>query len=280
MFFGIAVPNFGNCCGSARKLADLAVDAENSGWDGFFVFDHIQYTFNDPSPLVDPWIALAAVAVGTKRIRIGPLVTPVARRRPWKLAREATSIDHLSNGRLTVGVGLGDPVDVEFQPFGEEAEDKVRGAKLDEGLQILAGLWGGKSFNFHGKHYQLQNALFLPPPIQHPRVPIWVAGRWPRKAPFIRAARWDGVFPLGLARGSRLSPDEVREVMLFINRRRVGTSPYDVVATSGEEGRVDSLETLRAYAHAGATWWLQDLRKWRNTERELVNRIDEGPPRI
>lgn len=280
MHFGILVPNFGNCCGSPRELAELAVDAENSGWDGFFIFDHILYSNNEHVPLVDPWIALAAIAMNTKRMRIGPLVTPLARRRPWKLARETVSLDHLSNGRLTLGVGLGDPADVEFTSLGENGEDRTRAAKLDEGLEVLVGLWRGESFSYLGKHYEVRNVQFLPRPLQSPRIPIWVAGRWPRREPFLRAARWDGVLPLGLARGSKLSPDEIRKVFSFIRKRRADTSAYDLVATSGDNDHGNDNEMLRAYAAAGATWWMKDVRRWRNSREELGSRICKGPPRI
>jgi alkanesulfonate monooxygenase SsuD/methylene tetrahydromethanopterin reductase-like flavin-dependent oxidoreductase (luciferase family) len=280
LHFGILVPNFGNCCGSPRELAELAVEAENSGWDGFFIFDHILYSNNEHVPLVDPWIALAVIAMNTKRMRIGPLVTPLARRRPWKLARETVSIDHLSNGRLTLGVGLGDPADVEFTSLGENGEDRTRAAKLDEGLEVLVGAWQGESFSYLGKHYEVRNVQFQPRPLQSPRIPIWVAGRWPRREPFLRAARWDGVFPLGLTPGSKLNPDEIRKVLSFIRKHRADTFAYDIVATSGGNGQEDDNEMLHAYAAAGATWWMKDVRRWRNSREELGSRICKGPPRI
>ena len=280
MRFGILVPNFGNCCGSPRELAELAVEAEDSGWDGLFIFDHILYSNDERVPLVDPWIALAAIAMNTKRMRIGPLVTPIARRRPWKLARETVSIDQLSNGRLTLGVGLGDPTDVEFTSLGENGEDRMRAAKLEEGLEVLVGLWSGEPFSYLGKHYEVRNVQFLPRPLQSPRIPIWVAGRWPRRAPILRAARWDGVFPLGLARGSKLNPAEIRKVLCFIRNHRTATTPYDIVATSGANSQVDDSEMLRAYAAAGATWWMTDMRRWRNSREELRSQIRKGPPRF
>jgi len=278
--FGVLVPNFGNCCGSPRELAELAVEAENSGWDGFFIFDHILYSNEQHVPLADPWVALAAIAMNTKRMRIGPLVTPLPRRRPWKLARETVSIDHLSNGRLTFSVGLGDPADVEFTSLGENSEDRVRAEKLDEGLEVLTGLWSGEPFSYLGKHYRVRNVQFLPRPLQSPRIPIWVAGRWPRRTPFLRAARWDGVFPLGLARGSKLNPDEIRNVLSFIRNHRADQSPYDLVTTSGDSGQVVDNELLREYAAAGATWWMADLRRWCNSREELGIRIRKGPPRL
>jgi len=278
--FGVTVPNFGTCCGSPGELAELAVEAEDSGWEGFFIFDHILYSNDEHVPLVDPWVALAAIAMNTKRMRIGPLVTPLARRRPWKLARETVSIDHLSKGRLTLGVGLGDPADLDFTSLGEDGDDQVRAEKLDEGLEVLVGLWRGEPFSYVGKHYEVRNVQFLPQPLQSPRIPIWVAGRWPKRQPFLRAARWDGVFPLGLARGSKLNPEEIREILSFIRNHRADKSPYDVVATSGANGQGDDNEVLRAYAAAGATWWMEDMRNWRNSRQELERRIRKGPLRI
>jgi len=227
--------------------------------------------------VVDPWIALAAIALETKRIRIGTLVTPIARRRPWKLARETVSLDHLSEGRLTLGVGLGDPAELEFAHFGENSENQVRAKKLDEGLDILVGLWSGEEFNYDGKYFKVQGVQFLPRSFQSPRIPIWVAGRWPRRRPFLRAARWDGVFPLGLSVGSKLNPDELRTVVNFVRTHRTDTSPYDVVATSGANGNPDKA-ALSAYAAVGVTWWMEDMRRLRNSYDDLRSQIAKGPP--
>jgi alkanesulfonate monooxygenase SsuD/methylene tetrahydromethanopterin reductase-like flavin-dependent oxidoreductase (luciferase family) len=175
MQYGIYLPNFGDEI-SPRALADLACEAEQAGWDGFFLWDHILYSKTQKLRMVDPWIALAAMAMKTERIRLGTSVTPLPRRRPWKLARETVSLDHLSNGRLILSVGLGEPGDAEFGQFGEETDIKVRAAKLDVGLDVLAGLWRGKSFSYQGKYYQVQKTVFLPPPVQTPRIPVWVGG--------------------------------------------------------------------------------------------------------
>jgi alkanesulfonate monooxygenase SsuD/methylene tetrahydromethanopterin reductase-like flavin-dependent oxidoreductase (luciferase family) len=277
LHFGILVPNFGDCCGSARKLADLAVLGEGAGWDGFFVFDHILYSGGLEVPVVDPWVALAAIAVETNRIRIGTLSTPIARRRPWKLARETISVDHLSAGRLILGVALGDPVDLDFESFNEDTDDRVRARKLDEGLDILEGLWRGERFSYNGTYYRVREVRFLPRCLQSPRIPIWVSGRWPRKAPFLRAARWDGVFPLGLARGSKLGPDEVREVITFIKKQRPDISSYDVVATSGGDGQTPALDLLSAYETVGVSWWMQDMRRSCNSYEDLKTQIKKGP---
>ena len=172
MRFGLFIPIFGDYA-DARVLASLAREAETSGWEGFFLWDHV---FTDwPDRLIDPWVALTAIALNTEHIRLGTLVTPLPRRRPWKLARETVSVDHLSRGRLTLGVGLGVNIE-EFDYLGEPRDLKVRAAMLDEGLEILTGLWQGKAFHYTGKHYQIQEALFMPSPVQNPRIPIWVAG--------------------------------------------------------------------------------------------------------
>ena len=229
---------------------------------------------------MDPWVALAAIAVKTNRIRIGTLSTPIARRRPWKLARETVSVDYLSGGRLILGVALGDPVDLDFESFSEDRENKIRAKKLDEGLDILTSLWRGERFSYNGTYYRVREVRFLPRCLQYPRIPIWVSGRWPRKAPFLRAARWDGVFPLGLSRGSKLSPGEVREVITFIKKHRPDTSLYDVVATSGADGETLSPDLLSTYETVGVTWWMHDMRRSCNSQEELRTQIKKGPPRL
>src|SRR3990172_5166253 len=155
MHYGIYTPNYGAEM-SARALAELAREAEEAGWEGFFIWDHIQVSKSLRAPVLDPWVTLAAIAVNTKRIRLGAAITPVARRRPWKLARETVTLDHLSNGRLIFGVGLGYQSG-EFEDFGEEGDPKILAEKLDEGLDILAGLWSGEPFSYRGKHYQVND---------------------------------------------------------------------------------------------------------------------------
>ena len=164
MKFGIYLPNFGPY-GDAHVLADLARDAEYAGWDGFFLWDHIT---GWKLPFVDPWVALTAIALNTQRMRIGTTVTPLPRRRPWKLARETVSLDHLSGGRLTLGVGIGGG-EAEWDHLGEQPDLKVRGEMLDEALDILVGLWSGESFSYVGKYYQITEAHFLPYKLRDPR---------------------------------------------------------------------------------------------------------------
>ncbi len=156
MRYALYLPNYG-AEHSARGLAELAHEAEESGWDGFFLWDHVN-TGETAIAMLDVWVALAAMAMTTTRIRLGATVTPVPRRRPWKLARETVTLDHLSNGRLTLGVGLG--VTDDYEPFGEDCDGKARAAKLDEGLEILTGLWKGLPFEQHGQAYQVKNVTF------------------------------------------------------------------------------------------------------------------------
>jgi alkanesulfonate monooxygenase SsuD/methylene tetrahydromethanopterin reductase-like flavin-dependent oxidoreductase (luciferase family) len=282
MRFAINVPNFGDY-GDARVLAQIAREAEDAGWDGFFLWDHLQYF--DPSqrvPVADPWIALSAIATVTRSIRLGPMITPIARRRPWKLARETVSLDHLSGGRLTLGVGLGGPPESDFAAFGEEVDPRVRAEMLDEGLAVLTGLWRGEPFSHQGEHYQIRDALFLPPPLQQPRIPIWVGGFWPHRAPFRRAAHWDGVFPADAATSGQrtLTPDEIGQVTRYIARHRTTAEPFDVVITGETPGDepTRAVDIVAPYAAVGCTWWLEPLHGFRGPLDAMRDRIRQGPP--
>jgi len=280
--YGLYVPNFGESS-YARTLAELAYDAEEAGWDGFFLFDTIMYKKTLRAPLVDSFTALAAIAMNTRRIRIGTTVTPLARRRPWKVARETVSIDHLSNGRLILGVGLGDPPDAEFETFGEDSNNKVRAEKLDEGLDILVGLWSGEEFSYQGKHYRVDKAVFLPRPKQRPRIPIWVGGFWPNKPPFRCAARWDGVIPLKLGRTSdswRPEPEDLRPILTYLKKLGTTTTPFDITIIGfGQFENQAKIDRIRLYAAEGVTWWLENLSAYRDSPKEMRARIHQGPPR-
>lgn len=270
--------NYGKAI-SARALADLARLAEASGWDGFFLWDHILAGRTTRNPMVDPWVALAAMAMATERIRIGTMVTPIARRRPWKLARETVTLDHLSGGRLTLGVGLGIPPEAEFEAFGEESDLRIRARKLDEGLEILTGLWKGGKFSFEGEFYQLDEMYFRPAALQQPRIPIWVGGYWPIKAPFRRAARYDGVFPLKV--GGGMAPADLVDIRAFIAAQRGETRPLDIAmygTTPGDDPAAGSAK-LAPFAAAGLTWWLESLYLLRDDFDALQRRIRQGPPR-
>jgi len=285
MRFGVYLPNFGPY-GDARALAQLARDAEGAGWDGFFVWDHVA---GWSLPMVDPWVALAAIAVHTRTIRIGTTVTPIPRRRPWKLAREAVSVDHLSGGRLTLGVGIGGG-DPEWAHLGEEADPKTRGAMLDEALRVLIGLWSGEPFSFAGSYYHIENARFLPKPVQQPRIPIWVGGNWPNKPPFRRAAAWDGAFPLFSVEDNAQEMAHLAAAVRYLREHRTQDRPIDVVCmgVTSDAASKEAVELVEQRAEAGATWWLESLtpyRVGRGYDDEwpvaaMRERVLQGPPRL
>ncbi len=260
----------------ARLLADLAAEAEQAGWDGFFLWDAV---FARPArlPMVDPWVALTAIAMQTSRIRIGAMVTPLARRRPWQVARETASLDQLSQGRMIFGVGLGYQ-DLDFTAFGEEPDPRVRAEKLDEGLEIVTRLWSGRKVSFAGRHYQLRGAAFLPKPLQKPRIPVWVAGYWPNRRPFQRAARWDGLLP-GKVREQEFTMDDLRECLAYVHEQRTSSAPFDVAVygftpASGVKGA----RLVERWAQAGATWWREGIGDWLGSLRHVRARIRSGPP--
>jgi alkanesulfonate monooxygenase SsuD/methylene tetrahydromethanopterin reductase-like flavin-dependent oxidoreductase (luciferase family) len=275
MNYGIYMPNFGECA-SPNTLATLANEAELAGWDGFFLWDHI--LFAQALPLTDPWIALAAMALKTQHIRLGPLVTPIARYQPWKLARESVALDHLSAGRLVQGVGIGDDWWREYSSFGDLSNVRIHANMLDEGLEVLKGLWSGDSLSYKGRYYQVDNAQFLPPPIQKPHIPIWVAAIWPNKSPLRRAAHWNGVFPLQSE--VKMSPHDVRDMLSYIFNYRTKMDPFDVILDSQVSNeKKEELSIIADYAEAGATWWLVSFNH--NHSVEIVRkRILQGPPRI
>ncbi len=234
-------------------VADLAGRAEERGWQGFFVWDHVQYR-PPVERVADPWITLAAVAVATERLIIGPLVTPVPRRRPHQLARETVTLDRLSGGRLVLGVGNGSERTGEFDPdrFGEEGDARVRAGLLDAGLERLDAYWGGE---------------FVPPPVQTPRIPVWVAARWPHRRPLRRAARWDGLFPIDLPGPDALA--ELREETEAL--RGPGAGSFEVVVTNPPG------TDPQPWIQAGATWCLNGFGP-QPSRREVEDAIDAGPP--
>lgn len=280
MHYGLELPIGGAF--DPLTLAELASLAEGVGWDGVFLEDYIVY--HSALETYDPWVALATMALHTERIRLGTCVTPLSRRRPWKLARETVTIDHLSNGRLTLGVGLGDVGDAGFSKVGESTDAKERARRLDEALDVLAGLWSGKSFSYDGKYYRVENVTFLPRPVQNPRIPIWVGGGWPLKGPMLRAARWDGVIPYKQTNGERawhdMTPNDVRTLKAFIKDNRSALTPFDI-AIGGRRRGPDwdkERELIKSIAEAGGTWWME----WIPPNKPDIMRacIERGPLRI
>ncbi len=229
-------------------MAELAATAEARGWDGFFVWDHVAYR-PPVRAVADPWVSLSAIAVATESIRIGPLVTPLARRRAVKVARETVTLDHLSKGRLTLGVGLGSDRTGELERFGEVTEPRRRAVLLDEALQALAGFWGGE---------------LEPLPVQRPRIPVWVASRWPNRRPVRRAIRWDGLFPIEVP-----SPEDLAALAGEIRGQR-GDDPFDLVV------EVEGGAELDGWEQAGATWILNAFGP-EPRRAEVLETIEAGP---
>jgi alkanesulfonate monooxygenase SsuD/methylene tetrahydromethanopterin reductase-like flavin-dependent oxidoreductase (luciferase family) len=268
---GIFFPLFDELADPAVAVR-LSAEAEEAGWDGVFVWDHVRWR----EPVVDvadPWITLAAMAAATERIRLGPMVTPLARRRPVKLARETATLDRLSGGRLTFGVGLGsDSFGSELSITGEELDDRRRAAMLDESLGILAAAWTGEPVRHRGEHYTVDGMRFLPRPLQRPGVPVWVAGYYGKPRPLRRAARYQGFFPVNLEH-----PDQLAEIVSEITalRAKAGAEaePYDIVAALAPG------TDPAPYAAAGATWCLVEF-PWDALSVEQVRAvIRDGPGR-
>jgi alkanesulfonate monooxygenase SsuD/methylene tetrahydromethanopterin reductase-like flavin-dependent oxidoreductase (luciferase family) len=243
---GLYAPNFG-AFADPRGLARLGAEAEAAGWEGLFVWDHTVRSEGD-FDVADPWVALAAVAVATGRIALGPLVTPLPRRRPWNVAKAAVTLDHLSGGRVVLGVGLGSPRGPEFGPFGEETDLPTRGDLLDEGLAIVRAAWSGEPVHHRGAHLRVDGIRFLPRPVRPAGIPLWAATESTSGRAVRRAASCDGVFPIGVA------PERLAELLDTVAAHRPGgdMTGYDVVTTSAEDD-------LGRWVGSGATWWLRRL---------------------
>ncbi len=280
MKYGFVYPG-----GEALDAAECAQAAEAAGWDGFFVWE--------PVWGVDAWVSLSAAAMRTHRIRLGTMITPLSRMRPWKLASETATVERLSNGRVILSVGLG-AIDSGFVNFGEETDRKTRAELLDEGLEILTGLWRGQPFSFSGKHYHLTPTEFSPPrpPIQTPRIPIWVVGLWPSQKSMGRAIRYDGLLPyIRKPNGdpAELTPENIRPIKAYLDEHRSSPGPYDIVIEAPQTPiatRPETPEKIAALEHAGATWWLESM--WTeaetmfdpNTQKRIIDRVNLGPPRV
>jgi alkanesulfonate monooxygenase SsuD/methylene tetrahydromethanopterin reductase-like flavin-dependent oxidoreductase (luciferase family) len=265
------------------KAIEFAILAEKAKWDAFFVWE--------PTYGIDAWMTLAAIAVKTKEIRLGTLLSPPSRMRPWKLASEVITLDVLSKGRTTLCVGLG-AIDTGFDELGEETDRKIRAELLDESLDIMNGLWRWDLTNYKGIHYRIENlkkSEFFkrhPPPnsIQNPGIPIWVVGAWAYDKSMQRALKYDGLIPtIKNKRGKFevVTPEHIREMRDYIKKNRTLTSPFDIIIEG--ETPCDDLEKtesiIKPYAEAGATWWIES--NWSTPDLDkLKARIKEGPPRL
>lgn len=261
--------------GEPATIADLAREVEEAGWDGAFYWDGICIGAFDT---FDPWVVMAAMAVRTSRVRIGAMLTPPARRRPWKLARETMTLDHLSGGRLVLPVGLGATDDGGFSKVGEPTDKRVRAQLFDESLEILTGLWSGEPFSYGGEHYEVREMTFLPKPVQSPRIPIWVVGAWPSRKSMNRALRYDGL--LAYTTRGEVTPGDIREMKRYAGENREEGTPFDVVVegeTPGDDPE-RAREIVHPYSEAGATWWIESPWTPPNDPDALRERVRQGPP--
>lgn len=273
MKYGIALPYT-----TPRTVAKLSRLAEESGWDGVFLGDAIWCE--------DPMIGLAAAAMTTTRIRLGTMITPVPLRIPWKLASESLALDHLSDGRLILGLGAG-AVWMGWRAFPDEVTDKKsRAEMLDETIDILTLLYQRKQFDYDGRHYhlkltQLDTMHYPPKPVQQPRIPLWCVGLWPGKKSMQRVLKCDGVVVEKRSKDNKpedVTPDDIREIKAYIDSNRTHSTPFDIVMNGNvsDLDRPQLQDKLLPLIGAGATWWIDGL--FDATEEKAVERIRRGPP--
>ena len=280
MRYGFILPG-----GDVWTIPEMAVEAEAAGWDGVFIPDCISIDTPGypPGPVYDPWILLALMAVRTERVILGPMLAAISRRRPWKLARETMTLDHLSGGRIVLPVGLGAAADdAGFYKVGEEMTARGRAQLLDECLDILNGAWSGELFAHEGERYHVQSMKLLPPSVQRPRIPVWVVGAWSRQKSMQRVVRWDGIIPQKMDGGDNpMTPDDIRAIKAYVEANRTLTTPFDITwegETPGDDPE-RAAAMVRPWIEAGITWWMEA--RWGNTSLEEVRtRIRQGPPRI
>jgi len=270
MRHGLYVAPFGELA-DVGALAEVAAQAQDAGWDGFFVWDHVM-TY-DGIDVADPWIALTAVALAADRLRLGAMVTPLARRRPWDVARQVAVLDRLSGGRMVFGAGLGGDSRRELSAFGEERDARARAALLDEALELVVALWSGEPVTREGAAFALDRAQVRPTPLQQPRPPVWLGCVWPHRRPLARAARYDGVFPV--SHRESLRGEDLRAILDTVAEHRPqGAGPFDLVVVNHERPDAERLAELSA---AGATWWLQGFGE-RPRLADVQGAAAAGPP--
>jgi alkanesulfonate monooxygenase SsuD/methylene tetrahydromethanopterin reductase-like flavin-dependent oxidoreductase (luciferase family) len=283
MKYGFVIPGGDDI----HEIVEFAKEIEKAGWDGVFLPDGISIDVGDmdPMPWFDSSVTMAAIAAATERVRIGTMVTAIPRRRPWKLAQEITTLDHLSRGRMILPVGTGAaPHDAGFYRVGEVMDVKGRATRMGESLKIISGLWAGERVYHEGEHYKVDGLRMSPTPLQKPRVPIWVVAMWPRPLSVDRAMLYDGIIPQ-VSRpeggGNAPTPDDIRAIRAHAEERRGKDTPFDIIyegETPGDNPD-EAAAKLRPLAEAGVTWWIES--RWEAPSREsLYERVRQGPPRI
>jgi len=276
MHYGIVLPK-----GNLDQIGDMAEAAEAVGWDGVFYWDAVHIP--DYGDMYDPWVALTVIAMRTQNVRLGGIIMALPRHRPWLFARAATSLDHVSHGRLILPIGLGALDDTGFAGVGEATETRVRAERMDEALAIIEGLWTAKPFSFEGTHFRTAEMTFEPAPVQQPRIPIWMVGAWPREKSMQRVIRYDGILPNKLddsGKQGTVEPADIAAIRDYLLERRGSLDGFDFVAegkTTGDDVAADE-GIVRPWADAGATWWIEA--DWGSEMERVRRRVDLGPPRL
>ena len=272
MKFGFVIPG-----GDVETLLEIAQEVEVYGWDGVFVADGVYVT--------DPWIVLAAIAVRTSHIRIGTLLTPASRRRPWKLASETATLDQLSHGRVILPVGLG-ATNTGFDKVGEQTDRKVRARLLDESLEIVTRFWSGQPFHYQGNHYHVNwDVDWSYTPVQKPRIPIWVVGAWPKERSIRRALRYDGLLATTIQSDSSLTPPtptDIQAMKQFIDTQRSEKTPFDIIVegVTPLDAPEQANTIVSSFAEAGATWWIESMWDVPGGLDVVRARVRQGPPKM
>ncbi|GAB4577824.1 MAG: LLM class flavin-dependent oxidoreductase [Anaerolineales bacterium] len=275
MHFGFVYP-----ASDPLKAVEHALIAEQTGWDAFFVYESVWST--------DPWVTLSHIAARTERIRLGTMLTPLPVLSPWKLAAETATLDALSNGRVILAVGLGAP-DTGFANFGLPTDRRTRAERLNEGLEIINGLWAGQPFSFQGKHYTLKPTQFNPPPnpVQTrngvPHIQTWVVGAWFSEKSMRRVIQYDGLIPNileGPPGPKPLLPTQVRDMRNWLDANQSGDATIDIIVDGQTPAKEPGkhAEIVQPFVEAGATWWIESM--WDKSMKQVLDRLKKGPPKI
>ena len=277
--YGIALIQF-NEFSDPNLVIEFAIEAEQAGWDGIFLCDHLYYSREPINSISETWVLLSAIAAKTQTLKLGTYVSPLPKYHPWQLAKITATLDVLSNGRLILGLGIGGP-EVEYEAFGEKYDTKILAEKLEESLDILQGLWSGQPFSYSGKHYSFENVCLLPKPIQSPRIPIILGGMWPSKKPFIRAAKFDGAAPIHKNFPQELTVEEFQEIISLIKQHRTTNDTFEILKSgTGFFTPETRLEMIKSYVDVGITWWLEHVNTLMQPSVEKMRKIvQQGPPK-
>lgn len=276
MNHGVVLPN---CRGvdDSELLIELGIAAEESGWDGVFLGDHLFFPVEAESPdqflpVFDPWVTLSALAVETDTLTLGSWVTPVPRRQPWQLARDLATLDHLSDGRVVLGVGLGTQPD--YARFGGTYDQRTLGRELDEALEVISGLWSGEPFAYDGEFYSVDETVLPPQPVQQPRIPIVAGGRWPNERPIRRGAEWDGIMPIGPSFPMQFTRDELVDMLEYYHE--VADQPGEIFLQKDLPNTFDGFRDV--CSRYDVTWLLTSTIDVGADYDRYMERIRRGPP--